>query len=101
MAQVPEIPEEGQILLAIGAVSDFYALKQKDLDTAKQFDNKFWTGNYNVTALQAKKDKDYGGFLALIDAYADRDSSIVVNRQPVVRDILDFTIPRTATLSLV
>ena len=99
VAQVPEIPEEGQILLAIGAVSDFYALKQKDLDTAKQFDNKFWTGNYNVTALQAKKDKDYGGFLALIDAYADRDSSIVVNRQPVVRDILDFTIPRTATLS--
>ena len=99
VGQVPEIPEEGIPLLALGAISDFYALKQKDMETATRFDNKFWSGNYNVTALQAKKDGHYGGLLALIDAYKDRDDSIIVNRVPEVRDILDFRIPSTATLS--
>ena len=99
VGQVPEIPEETIPLLGIGAVSDFYALKQKDIETAIRFDNKFWTGNYNVTALQAKKDKDYGGLLAAIDAYADRDGSVIVDRSPAVRDLLDFRIPTTATLS--
>lgn len=78
VGQVPEIPEETIPLLATGAISDFYALKQKDTETATRFDNKFWTGNYNVTALQVKKDKDYGGLLAAIDAYADRDGSIIL-----------------------
>ncbi|KKL09032.1 hypothetical protein LCGC14_2569930, partial [marine sediment metagenome] len=98
VGQIPEIPEETIILPAVGAVSDFYALKQKDMTTATRFDNKFWSGNYNVTALQAKKDGDYGGLLAAIDAYADRDQSIVVNRVPVARDIMDFQMPRTADL---
>lgn len=98
VGQIPEIPEETQILPAVGAVSDFYALKQKDMETATRFDNKFWSGNYNVTALQAKKDGDYGGLLAAIDAYADRDGSIVVNRLPEVRDLMDFQVPRTITV---
>ena len=97
VGQVPEIPPETIPLLATGAISDYYAMKQKDMETATRFDNRFWTGNYNVTALQAKKDKDYGGLLAAIDAYADRDSSIFVDRVPEVRDILDFRIPATAT----
>lgn len=99
VGQVPEIPEETIPLLGIGAISDFYALKQKDIDTATQFDNKFWSGNYNVTALQAKKDKDYGGLLAAIDAYADRDSSIVVDRTSGINDIFDIRTPRTVTLT--
>ena len=97
IGQIPEIPEETILLPAIGAISDFYALKQKDTDTATRFDNKFWTGNYNVTPLQAKKDKDYGGLLAAIDAYADRDGSIFVDRMPAVRELLDFRVPRTVT----
>jgi len=99
IGQSPELPEEAHKLLSIGAISDFYAYKQKDLDSAIRFDNLFWSGNYNVTALQARKDKDYGGLLALIDAYEDRDGSIVVDRYPIVRDPMDFRIPRTATLS--
>mgnify|MGYP001588210078 CR=1 FL=1 len=99
VGQVPEIPEETIPLLAIGAVSDFYALKQKDLESATKFDNKFWSGNFNVTALQAKKDKDYGGLLAAIDAYADRDGSVFVTRTPSERDIFDIRNPRVATLT--
>ncbi len=99
IGQVPEIPEETIPLLAIGSISDFYALKQKDMDTATKFDNKFWTGSYNVTPLQAKRDKDYGGLLAAIDAYADRDGSVVVSRAPAGVDIFDIRNPRTATLT--
>ncbi len=47
----------------------------------------------------ARKDMDYGGLLALIDAYEDRDDSVVVDRSPVVRDLLDFRVPTTGTLS--
>lgn len=97
VGQSPEIPEETQILPAVGAISDFYALKQKDVETATRFDNKFWTGNYNVTALQAKKDKDYGGLLAAIDAYADRDGSVFVTRYEN-RDMLDFRVPTSVTV---
>jgi hypothetical protein len=99
VGQSPEFPEEGHPLLYIGALSDFYALKQKDTQTAKEFNNFFWTGSYNVTPNQAKKDKDYGGLLALIDAYADRDSGIAVSRSPVEREPLDFLIPRVGTLT--
>jgi len=94
VGQVPEIPEEGHSLFAIGAISDFYALKQKDTETATRFDNKFWSGNFNVTPLQAKKDKDYGGLLALIDAYENRDSGIIVDRgNSGSRDAMEFRIP--------
>jgi len=99
VGQSPEIPEEGHTLLAIGAIADFYMLKQKDTETATRFENRFWTGNPNVAPNTAKKDKDYGGLLALIDAYADRDTSIFVNRSPSGVEPLDFQIPRTATLS--
>lgn len=99
IGQSPEIPEELHPLLAIGAISDFYAFKQKDMETATKYDNKFWTGNYNVSPAMAKKNKDYGGLLAAIDAYADRDGSVVVDREPVEREILDFRVPLTATLS--
>lgn len=98
VGQIPEIPEETQILPAIGAISDFYALKQKDLESATRFDNKFWTGNYNVTPLQAKKDKDYGGLLAAIDAYADRDGSMILDRYPTDSDIFDMRVPSTITV---
>lgn len=98
VGQTPETPEETHILPAVGAISDFYALKQKDLEAATRFDNKFWTGNYNVTPLQARKDKDYGGLLAAIDAYADRDSSVFVTRSPVERELLDFRVPTSVTV---
>lgn len=99
VGQIPEVPEEGQLLPAIGAVSDFYALKQKDLETAQKFDNRFWTGNYNVTALQAKNDGKYGGLLALIDAYKDRDDSKILNREVLIKNPLDFHVPQTGTLT--
>lgn len=98
VGQIPEIPEEGQLLPAIGAISDFYGLKQKDMETATKFDNRFWTGNYNVTPLQAKKDGDYGGLLALADSYKDRDQSKILDRELTLRNPLDFRTPQTGTL---
>ena len=97
VGQIPEIPEEGQELLAIGAIADFYGLKQKDIESYTRFNNMFWTGAPNVTPLQAKKDGDYGGLLGLIDAYKDRDSGHLVERNTAPRHPLDFTIPATIT----
>jgi len=79
-------------------ISDFYALKQKDIETATRFDNKFWTGSFNTTPLQARKDGDYGGLMGLIDAYKDRDTGIIVGRSHTTRHPLDF--PRLATATL-
>ena len=84
IGQVPEIPEEGHILLPIGALSEFYLLKQKDTETATRFNNIFWTGSPNVAPNFQKKDKDYGGLMGLIEAYRDRDSSCIVNRNPTI-----------------
>lgn len=99
IGQTPEIPEEGHKLLAIGAIADFYLLKQKDTETGTRFENIFWTGAPNITPLQAEGKKNLGGLLGLIETYKDRDDSVIVNRSPVVREPLEFAIPRTATLS--
>ncbi len=99
VGQSPEIPEEGHELLGIGAVSDFYGLKKGDSKKQKEFNNMFWTGSPNVTPLQARKtDMDAGGLIGLIAAYEDRDSSVVVNRVPVTRDLLDLRNPRAISV---
>lgn len=90
IGQCPEIPEEGHTLLSDGALEDFFMLKQKDPETAKTYNNKFWTGSPNVTASFAKKnDGDYGGLIGLIAAYRDRDDSIIVHRNPQPNYSLD------------
>ena len=99
VGQVPEIPEEGHELIALGALADFYLLKEKDFDSAKQLENKFWTGSTNVTPAMAKKDGDYGGLLALIDAYKDRDSSMILDRSGDSSHPLEFRTPRVGTLT--
>ncbi|KKL61950.1 hypothetical protein LCGC14_2190120 [marine sediment metagenome] len=96
VGQVPAIPEEGHELPAIGAVSDFHNLKTKDLTTGTKFNNMFWTGSPNITALQAKRsDEHSGGLLGLIAGYEDRDNSAVVNRGTGIRHPLDIRNPRT------
>lgn len=88
IGQIPEIPEEAHPLLGTGALSDFYLLKQKDTETATKFNNIFWTGSPNVAPNFMKKDKDYGGLLGLIEAYRNRDDSVVVERKPQTDYIL-------------
>lgn len=97
VGQCPEIPEEGHLLPAIGAISDFYALKQKDTDTATRFNNIFYTGSPNITPLQAKGEEELGGLMGLIESYKDRDDSIVINRSPDIRDSMDFRVPVKGT----
>ncbi len=100
VGQSPEIPEEGHELLAIGAVADFYGLKTKDMNTYTKFNNMFWSGSPNITALQARKDEgEAGGLVGLIAAYEDRDSDVVVERVPTHRDLLEFRIPRTISVA--
>lgn len=100
IGQVPDIiPAEGHELLSIGATSDFYAQKTKDINAATAFENKFWSGSYNVTPLQARKDEKAGGLAGLIQAYEDRDNSKVVERNIDFPDLLNFQIPRTITVN--
>ncbi len=97
VGQIPNLPEEIHLSVAEGAISDFYGMKTKDTAAATRFDNKFWTGSYSISPLQAKgmDGAELGGILGAIKSYADRDSSVVVNRRSGVRDIFDFQIPRT------
>ncbi len=100
IGQSPEIPEEGHELLGIGAIADFYGLKQSNTKKYTDFNNLFWTGDMAVSPRMASKmeDKDLGGLIGLVAAYRDRDSSPIVERVPVVRDILEFRIPRTISV---
>jgi hypothetical protein len=83
IGQCPEIPEEGHPLLSEGALEDFFMLKRQDSDTSTKYGNRFWTGSPNISPSFAKThDGNYGGLLGLIAAYADRDDSVIVNRNP-------------------
>ena len=89
IGQIPEIPDEGHSLIGLGSLSDFYLLKQKDTETATRFNNIFWTGSPNVAPTFQKKDKDFGGLLGLIESYRDRDTGVIVKRNPKTDYILD------------
>lgn len=82
IGECPEIPEEGHIILPDGVTADFYAGTRKDTTSAAWFNNKFWTGDGN------NPNRDYGdsniksGLIGLVNRYADRDSSRIINRRP-------------------
>jgi hypothetical protein len=99
VGQIPNIPEELHMSLAEGAIADFYGIKQKDIESATRFDNKFWTGSYNISPLQAQnlEGQKIGGLLGAVESYKDRDDSVIVSRNPRIRDIMDFQTPREFT----
>jgi hypothetical protein len=89
IGETPEIPEEGHVLLGIGAIADFYLLRRKDTETGTRFNNMFWTGSPNIVPNFARPDQNTGGLFGLIASSQDRDDmSALVERKPTGGDDL-------------
>jgi hypothetical protein len=84
IGQCPEIPEEGHIMLADGATADFYAGLRSDIEKATWWNNVFWTGDGNNNNRKIGDDNIKAGLIGLVNKYASRDESAIVNRQPKV-----------------
>jgi hypothetical protein len=82
ICQCPEIPEEGHIILLDGVTADFYAGYKDDIEQATFFENKFWTGS-GVNPNRKEGDPNIrGGLIGLINQYADRNQTKIINRRP-------------------
>lgn len=82
IGQTPELPEEGHIILVDGATSDFYAGLMADIPNATWFNNKFWTGDGNNNSRKEGDPNIKGGLIGLMNLYADRNNTKIVNRKP-------------------
>lgn len=84
IGQLPEIPEEGHIMLCDGATADFYAGMRSEIQQATWFNNKFWTGDGNNNSRTEGDQSIKAGLIGMMNYYADRNKTTLINRQPSV-----------------
>ncbi len=82
IGETPELPEDGHMVLADGVTGGFYKDYRKDLESASLFLNSFWTGDPKNTDREVGNNRMAGGLISLINRYADRDDTRVINRRP-------------------
>ena len=82
IGQCPEIPEEGHIILVDGVTADFYAGYKDDIEQATWFNNAFFTGDGNNNSRVEGDQKIKGGLIGLMNMYADRNQTKIINRKP-------------------
>lgn len=80
IADCPLFPAEAHILLAQGAVSDWFAGPRNDRTSATYWNNIFWTGSPNVQPPYPVKTVN-GGLIGLKKAYNQRESRKVIRRK--------------------
>ena len=82
IGDIPQIPEEGHIILVDGATADFYAGPRVDAEKYTQWNNKFFTGDMNNNTRDMNSENVVGGLIGLVKSYEDRDDSHLVRMQP-------------------
>lgn len=82
ISQLPEIPEEGHIMLCDGATADFYAGMRSEIQQATWFNNKYWTGDGNNNSRVEGDQSIKGGLIGMMNYYADRNKTTLINRIP-------------------
>lgn len=82
IGQVPEIPDEGHILLVDGTLADFYSSLRNDNETATWYNNKFWTGDGNNASRSVGDQTIRGGLIGLKNRYIDRNKQMIIERRP-------------------
>ena len=82
IGQTPNFPEEGHMTLVDGVTADFYSHMRKDPDNAAKYHNLFWTGDEGNTNREEGNTKIGGGLIGLVNRYADRDDTRIINRSP-------------------
>lgn len=81
IANVPEIPDEGHIILVDGVTADYYAGLRNDMESANWFNNRFWTGDGANPSRDEANPNIKSGLIGLANKYTDRNSSALVNRR--------------------
>lgn len=82
IGQVPEIPDEGHILLVDGTLADYYSSLRNDANTATWYNNKFWTGDGNNSSRDIGGDNIRSGLIGLRNRYLDRNKEMIIERNP-------------------
>lgn len=76
IGETPELPPELHYIIPYGVEADFYAGPRHDPATAQQYNNYFWTGDFNNSS-RALRDV-VGGVLGAEKLYSRRGSDIKV-----------------------
>lgn len=82
IGQVPEIPDEGHILVVDGPLADFYSGLRNDDNTGTWYNNKFWTGDGNNTSREIGDQSVRSGLIGLRNRYIDRNKEMIIDRNP-------------------
>lgn len=88
IGQVPEIPEEGHIILVDGATADFYSGIRHDITTATWFNNRFWTGDGQNNSRNMGDSTITGGLIGLYNQYTDRNSERIIERKKQIYPLI-------------
>ena len=80
IGETPEIPEEGHMTLVDGITAGFYIDYRKDLQNGSLFMNKFYTGDPANASREEGDTKIAAGLIGLMNRYADRDDTRVIDR---------------------
>jgi len=89
IAQCPEFPDEGHIILVDGVTADFYAGVRHDITTSTWFNNKFFTGDGQNNSRDMGDNTISGGLIGLYNQYADRNGERIIDRKKKVYPFMD------------
>ncbi len=95
IGQVPEIPDEGHIILCDGATADFYGGMRKDYESMKTWNNRFWTGDPVNESRDEGDSNVKAGLIGLMSLYGDRNNSKLIDRRPRI-DPLQYQVWATS-----
>lgn len=82
IGQIPEIPEEGHVILVDGVTADFYTGLRNDPQTGTLWNNKFWTGDMNNPSRKLGDSNIRSGLIGLANQYTDRNKEVLIQRSP-------------------
>jgi hypothetical protein len=89
VGEMPEIPDEGHILLVDGVTADFYSGPRHDIATSTWFNNKFWTGDGQNSSRKMGESTITGGLIGLCNQYTDRNNERIIDRNKKIYPFLD------------
>lgn len=87
IGQCSELPEEYHELPAWGALADYFASFRQSQVKAQGWNNMFYTGDWNTSKNQARKEPNWtGGLVGLTNDYRDRNKSQLIRRRTRLMD---------------
>ena len=82
IGEVPNLPDEGNIILCDGATADFFGGIRLDVTKFTWWNNKFWTGDPNNAARDEGNVDIAGGLIGMMNRYAERNNPRLIQTKP-------------------